>query len=200
MKTDIGLDPEQAGIFWGETAPSEHFAQFYNTEDEFLATSTAFVGEGLVAGESAIVIVSPEHERALRFQLTEAGIDLESALYEDRYIAVDAEESLASFMVNGWPDDQLFADMIAGLISRATVENRRARAFSDLVALLWAQGHPGATVRLEHLWNQFCKSYDFPLFCAYPKIGFSKGPVQSLNEICLAHSRLLIPAEEEPQP
>lgn len=199
MKSQIGLNPEQAEMFWGEIAPSEHFAQFYDTEDEFLATLTSFVGDGLIAGESAIVVATPEHERALSFRLMEAGVELESARNEDRYITVDAEETLATFMVNGWPDDQLFADAVAGLISRATANNRRARAFGEMVAMLWARGQAGATVRLEHLWNQFCKSYAFPLFCAYPKAGFTKGPVQSLNDICLAHSKLLIRAADEPE-
>jgi hypothetical protein len=48
--------------------------------------------------------------------------------------------------------------------------------FGEMVALLWARGQAAATVRLEHLWQQFCKEHAFSVFCAYPKAGFTKHP------------------------
>ena len=34
-----------------------------------------------------------------------------------------------------------------------TSRRKTSRAFGEMVALLWAKRHIGATVRLEHLWN-----------------------------------------------
>lgn len=183
--------------FAREPAAPEHIAHFYEDEPQLLRALSSFVAEGLDAGESAIVIATPEHELALRFWLLEAGIDVAWALAEDRYIPLDAEETLSKFMVNGWPDGQLFADLVGQLMNRAVGNGqRRTRAFGEMVALLWARGQAGATVRLEDLWNQFSRSYSFPLLCAYPIAGFVKGPLSSLGEICAAHSTCVVDDED----
>lgn len=183
--------------FAQEPAAPEHIAHFYEDEPQLLRALSSFVAEGLDAGESAIVIATPEHEIALRFWLLEAGIDVAWALAEDRYIPLDAEETLSKFMVNGWPDGQLFADLVGQLMNRAVGNGqRRTRAFGEMVALLWARGQAGATVRLEDLWNQFSRSYSFPLLCAYPIAGFVKGPLSSLGEICAAHSTCVVDDED----
>jgi MEDS: MEthanogen/methylotroph, DcmR Sensory domain len=183
-------DP-QSQIFWGEIAPCEHLAQFYEHDGVLIDTLTGFIGGGLEKGESTIVIATPAHLRSLEQALLRSNVDLTRALIEDRYIALDAETTLARFMVGNWPDDQLFAELVGSLIRRATKNDRRVRAFGEMVALLWARGDSAATVRLEHLWNQVCLSRSFSLFCAYPKAGFTKDPQESLAAICAAHSRVI---------
>jgi hypothetical protein len=120
---------------------------------------------------------------------------VEAALEEDRYIPLDAEDMLAKVMVNGWPDGQRFANLLGRVMKKAVAGHRRTRAFGETVALLWAHGQTGATVRLEDLWNQFCRSYSFPLLCSYPKAGFTKRPLRA-DEICAAHSRLITGSEK----
>ncbi len=187
-----GINSSRSSVFWGEIAPYEHIAQFYEDESQLLHNLTGFVGGGLMAGESVIVIATPEHEAGLRRELIRCGIDLDSAAAEDRYIPLNAEIALATFMMNGWPDSRRFANLIEWLIARATAEKRRARAFGEMVALLWERGQVGATVHLEFLWNQFCRNYAFPLFCAYPKAGFTEMPLQSIGAICKAHSKVIV--------
>lgn len=170
-------------------AAPEHIAHFYKKEEQLIRTLSAFVLEGFTLGESSIVIATPGHEAALRFSLASAGIDVDLAQKEDRYIPLDAEETLSRFMVNGWPDDQRFANLVGEMMKRAMPGKRRTRAFGEMVALLWAQGQTGATVRLEDLWNQFSQSYSFPLLCAYPVTVFTKGPLLFVREICAAHSQ-----------
>ena len=72
-------------------------------------------------------------------------------------------------MINNWPDENLFRLLVIGLLHRAKRNKRPVRAFGEMVALLWAQGFNGATVQLEHLWNNFCETEAFSLFCAYPR-------------------------------
>jgi ribosomal protein L15 len=61
-----------------------------------------------------------------------------------------------------------------------------------MVAMLWGQGHNGATVRLEHLWHELCREEAFSLFCAYPRSGFTKDVEASIQEICSAHSKVIV--------
>jgi hypothetical protein len=66
---------------------------------------------------------------------------------------------------------------VSGLLARARANGRRVRAFGEMVALLWEQGHHSATVRLEPQWGSFCRRETFPLFCAclMKRIRFSFG-------------------------
>lgn len=186
-----GQSISKSSVFWGEIAPCEHIAQFYTGDSALVETLIGFVSAGLNAGEGVIVIATSEHLSALNRGLVEAGIELPAAIIHDRYIPLEAESALRNFMVDRWPDEHLFADFVAGVIGRASSGGRRVRAFGEMVALLWARGQGGATVRLEHLWGQFCRNYRFSLLCSYPKAGFTKDPGQSLAEICAAHSQTI---------
>jgi hypothetical protein len=178
-------------VFWGEMSPCDHSVQIYGTDEAFLDALEGFVARGLHQGESAIVIATPEHRTSLRHRLHAQGLDLDEAAARDQYISLDAEATLAEFMRASWPDDGLFAGCVARLIARARTHGRSVRAFGEMVAILWAQGHSGATVRLEHLWHQVCREHAFPLFCAYPRTGFTQNASASLEEICATHDRLL---------
>lgn len=181
-------------VFWGEMAPCEHLLQIYEDDAVLLDTLTGFVAGGLQSGESAVVIATAPHLEELERRLAAAGVDVAAARSDDQFIALRADRTLARFMVQGWPDENRFNEVISEIVVRARGRGRRVRAFGEMVALLWAQGHVGATVRLEHLWNKLCKAEAFSLFCAYPKAGFTKDSVVSLADICAAHTRQITAA------
>ncbi|MDZ4685882.1 MAG: MEDS domain-containing protein [Planctomycetaceae bacterium] len=178
-------------VFWGEIAPCEHLVQIYADDAAFLDALEGFVGGGIRAGDAVIVIATASHHNALEDRLGAAGVDLDAAIEQLAYIPLDAEVALSRFMVNDWPDEALFNRMVTELIAAASQGGRRVRAFGEMVAILWAQGHSGATVRLEHLWNKYCRDENLSLFCAYPKSGFTKDAAVSLREICAAHTKVL---------
>jgi len=178
-------------IFWGEIAPCEHLVQIYQDDGVFLDSLQGFVAGGLEMNDGVIVIATAEHLAALEDRLLKQGISLHIARSRDQYIALEAEETMSQFMVNGWPDDVLFERMVTRLLERARGRDRRVRAFGEMVAVMWGQGLNGATVRLEHLWHKFCQREAFSLFCAYPRSGFTQDADASMKEICDTHSRVL---------
>jgi len=178
-------------VFWAEMSPCDHSIQIYEGDETFLDALEHFVAGGLQQGESAIVIATPEHRSSLQGRLEARGFDLIDAMARNQYIAVDADATLSQFMRGDWPDDDLFADCVHALIARARADGRPVRAFGEMVALLWAHGQAGATVRLEHLWHGLCQELAFPLFCAYPRCGFTQDATFALEEICATHDRLL---------
>jgi len=91
---------------------------------------------------------------------------------------------------DGWPDDERFFDVIGSTITRAKRGGRAVRAFGEMVALLWAQGHNRATLRLEQLWNEMIREQSLAVFCAYPRIGATRDLTESLADVCAAHSKV----------
>jgi hypothetical protein len=121
-----------------------------------------------------------------------AGIDVEAATAEDRLVILSAQDVLDRFMLRGSPDEPLFEMVISEVIDRARgPSGRRVRAFGEMVALLWARGNQPAAVRLEYLWNRLLRRERFPLFCAYPRFGFTEELVLSVDAVCSAHTRVL---------
>lgn len=188
MATDAA---PRAKAFWGEIAPCDHLVQIYENELAFLDVLSGFVAGGLQAGDAIIVIATQDHRQALEKRLEACAIDVESARQVDSYISLDAAETLSTFMVDNWPDEERFKETVSGLLKRAGAQGRNIRAFGEMVALLWAQGHCAATVRLEYLWHRFCEAGGFSLLCAYPKSGFTTDAADSIRQICDAHSHVL---------
>jgi MEDS: MEthanogen/methylotroph, DcmR Sensory domain len=182
---------KEPDIFWGEIAPCDHLVQIYEDDATFLDTLVSFVMAGLRTGESVIVIATAAHLTGLENRLGAEGLNTSSLRLAGQYLPFDAKETLSKFMVNGWPDEKLFRQTVAELLARARRHGGKVRAFGEMVALLWAEGYNGATVRLEHLWNDFCQTELFCLFCAYPRAGFTKNVNESIKEICATHSKVV---------
>jgi hypothetical protein len=191
---DTKVEPWQRSnlqVFWGELAPCDHVVQIYENDKVFLDSLEGFIGSGILAGESVIIIATKDHLKSMNERLTNQGFDIDSLIANDRFIGLEAKEALSQFMVNDWPDEQLFFKMVTTVFKRAQKNSRKVRAFGEMVALLWQQGFNGATVQLENLWNQFHKKGAFPLFCAYPKTGFTQDMTASIRTICCEHSKII---------
>jgi hypothetical protein len=183
--------------FWAEIAPCEHAVQIYENDKVFLDSLEGFVGSGLIAGDSIIIIATSEHLIALEERLAKQGFDINSLSSMDQYIGVDAKEALSHFMVNNWPQEDFFTEFIAKLLKRAQRNNNKVRAFGEMVSILWQQGLNAATVQLENLWNELHKNVQFTLFCAYPKAGFTQDINTSIDIICSSHTKII---EGSPKP
>ena len=178
-------------VFWGEIAPCDHLVQIYESDKYFLDTLEGFAGCGLLSGDSVVIIATQIHLDGLNTRLQKQGFNLNHIKTTDQYIPIEANEALSKFLVNNWPDEKLFNDFVSEVVARAKVNGRKVRAFGEMVAVLWEQGHNGATVQLENLWHQFHSKDQFSLYCAYPKSGFTQNAHESVNAICSAHSVMI---------
>ena len=178
-------------VFWGEMSPCEHVVQIYGDDRVFLDGLEGFIGNGLRMGESGIVIATAMHLHGLEKRMRQNGIDVDAAKAQHRYIPRLAEDTLAEFMVDDWPDEARFIESMGNIIKLARGDDgHKVRAFGEMVAILWARGLHAATIHLELLWNKVLASERFPLFCAYPRDTFSKNATESIVEICRLHSRV----------
>jgi hypothetical protein len=122
------------------------------------------------AGEpgTAILIATPEHCRLITDRMARAGIDVQAARASGSFVVLDASETLASLMVEGWPDAAAFWRTMSPVLKRALARPGEVRVFGEMVALLWAADQTAAAVDLEALWNELARQYSFSLLCAYP--------------------------------
>ena len=156
-------------------AMDEHSVQFYEADDFLLAGVTRFVAAGISDGDGAIVIATQAHREDLETRLVNRGLDLNAARRRGSYVALDAAETLAKFMVGDRPDPARFEQSVGSVIERAIKGPplRRVRAFGEMVALLWADGKPEAAIKLETLWNDLGRRQTFSLLCGYPMHAFA---------------------------
>lgn len=175
--------------------PAQHVVQFYETAPFLLDTVRDFASTGLRAGEAVIVIATPAHCLGLDERLKAAGLDLDGARARGQYVALDAAETLAQFMIDGQPDPARFADAIGGTVAKVAVRFPRVRAFGEMVALLAEDGQFGAATRLERLWNELQETYAFSLLCAYSLEVFGgEQDAGRFERICDEHAGV-VPAE-----
>jgi PAS domain S-box-containing protein len=174
---------------------SDHFVQFYETDEFLIDSVNGFVAAALDAGNSSLVIATLEHRVAIERKLTASGISVAAAIESGQYVALDAADTLSKLMADGLPSPLLFQQYLGGIVSRLAQDGRRVHAFGEMVALLWANGNRHAAIRLEELWNELGKALRFTLFCAYPMSAFGdESCAVPFNGICACHSRV-IPAE-----
>jgi PAS domain S-box-containing protein len=180
---------------WKSIGATEHFVQFYES-DLFLADSVSgYLADGFASGLPGIVVATRAHRQAINRGLKERGVDVAAARARGDYIALDAAETHAKFLVDGMPERNRFRATLEALFMGFSGESRSARVFGEMVALLWAQGNQEGAIRLEELWNELRETHAFALFCAYPLSGFENvSDAQGFEGICTCHSRV-IPAE-----
>jgi len=177
---------------------ADHVVRFYETDAFLLDAVATFCADAILADGAALVVATPQHRAGIAERLRARGL-LDAADTQDAYLALDAAETLSQFTIDNEVDAARFTEVIGGAISRAAQHGRQVRVFGEMVALLVADGHPAAALRLEELWNDLQRaahpSDAFSLFCAYPIDHFGGEDHQELfAEVCAAHSEA-IPAE-----
>ena len=144
-----------------------HSVHFYDRPSSLIDRVCEFVREGFRGGDAAIIICTPEHLQSVDGCLGARGFDIAALRASGQYVALDAAQTLAEFMVAGWPDRRRFSDVVGGQLLRTHATYPRVRAFGEMVALLWAQGQSRAALELEDLWNELLGHHPFSLMCAY---------------------------------
>jgi hypothetical protein len=174
--------------------PEEHVVQLYGNDDWLLMRNVGrFLSQGLNRGDGLLVIATAEHRTTVTGKLREES-SYSKAVLEGRLVFLDAETTLARFMVNGAPDPELFRGIVGEALRgvRARAVHTGVRAYGEMVGLLWKAGAYAAAVRVEELWNDLLRSSEVSLFCAYPIDVFSPEFQSSkVDALLCAHTHLL---------
>ena len=177
----------------------DHLVQFYASDEFLVEMVCAFLVPSLRNGDAAIVAATAAHRHAFDSALADAGIDVEAAVREGRYVTFEASDLLSRFMIAGTPDATCFRDTIGAVMDDVSGDgDRTVRVYGEMVALLYDDGDVDAAVALEDLWNDLADSHAFELLCAYPMRLFAdERDTAAFAHICDQHSAV-IPCEGYP--
>jgi signal transduction histidine kinase len=186
--------------FFSMSAPTANLAQpelghavrFYSDEVSFFDELVDFVCAVLRSHEPVIVVATDPHCNLIRQTLANKGCDP----VRNPLVLLDAEATLARFMVNNQPDAPRFRDIMLRTLARARGgydrNEQRVTIFGEMVALLSAEGNPETALELEELWNDFARTQRFSLICAYP-VRLFEDPEHwdAFSKVCGTHSCVL---------
>lgn len=175
------------------SASSGHFhaVRFYEDEQSLYRIVSDFVGDGLVAGHPAVVIATPLHREEISRALHALSFDVSRLLANGELLMLDAEETLSTFMKDGFPDPVAFRQSVGSVLDGATAGRPKAtlRAYGEMVDCLWKNDAAAAAIRLEVLWNQLANTCDFSLLCGYSMGNFYKHG--AYEDICGQHTHVM---------
>jgi signal transduction histidine kinase/CheY-like chemotaxis protein len=195
------MEPEKSDSLIDDPgAPHPHIVQFYEN-DEYLSSAVAgFLADGLNVGQPAIAIATPTHRRAIHTRLQGMGLDPDQLATTGQLVMLDARETLSLFMDGAHIDQQKFRTYLSSMIERNPGGAKTtARAFGEMVDLLWQDGNLDGAIELEELWNDLARTFSFSLLCSYAMAGFSReAHAARFQDVCRAHTHV-IPAESYTQ-
>ena len=171
-----------------------HAVQFYKDELSLAGTVANFLAEGVGDGQPGLVIATPAHAESITRELAQSGLDVETLRTTGELQFFDARKTLASFMTGPWPDPVLFRSRIGEVIEHLCGRRKPCpiRAYGEMVDLLWQDGNADAAIKLEILWNQLARSYEFSLLCGYAVGHFYKETRDPrYRDVCGQHSHVI---------
>jgi len=170
-----------------------HEALFYSDDRQLLDGLSQFIGVALKSGNAAVAIATHSHRESLARGLQADGVDIAAAIEQGRYIALDAADTISTFMVDGMLEPVRFLESFGKLIVKAASAagrgHPRVAFFGECPDLLWKRGNPEAAIQDEKLGNQLLKTYDVDFLCGYSLDSF-QGDMGSytFKKICAEHS------------
>ena len=180
------------GLGDADRSGTGHYVQFYDDDAVLLSSVGAYLLEHLRRGAAGIVIATREHLLALERACGVQHVDLGEARQRGQYRAIDATEMLDQLMADDWPSGERFKALIEPLFDNTSASYRKIVAFGEMVGLLWRSGRFGAAIRLEELWNELRSRVPFGLYCAYPLHADPTAPAKLLQEVCTAHTAVIV--------
>jgi PAS domain S-box-containing protein len=126
----------------------------------------AFVAKAVRQDHPAVVVVDDLHRNDVAEQMLLQGVDVASAVAENRLTMLDAAELLPQVMRDGMPDALIFDECISRYLSHVEAP-RRLHIYTEMSDRLAAQGELAATLRLEELWNNLVQRRGVVVMCGY---------------------------------
>src|SRR3989337_3038299 len=95
-----------------------HAVRFYEDAASLAKMVAGFIAEGFITDHPAILIATPEHRHAITQQLQAMSFNVDHLTSQGNLLVLDANETLATFMVDGMPNAQRFEETMLPVIDK----------------------------------------------------------------------------------
>jgi len=171
----LGGRAVQQGTHRSSSNPRRHEAVFYSTKEQSVDDWVSTAEDALTSGATFIVLAFDERRHRLQAVLEARGVNVARAIRDGRFIAMDVEEAISQWMVDGMPDEARFWPAVTSVMLAAarasTSERPHVVACGECAPSLCEQGDAEAAIRLEQLWDEVAAIYNLDVFCGYSSDG-----------------------------
>jgi len=181
------------GLEVPETTTARHEVMFYSDERDFLEILADFIRTNMNSGKTAIVVATKSYRDDLIERLKTEPLDIDGAILERTYIALDSADTLRAMMVHGVPDRARLFESVGGIIDLASKAKKPGQhgvaVCGQCAPLLLAKGEAETAIQVEKLWDELTKTRGIDLMCAYPMSSFRGGQEDPVfQRVCAEHS------------
>ena len=178
--------------------PSGHIVQLYQDADFYCEAISHFAAEGLVRGESIIIVATGPNWANISRRLEGKGFDTSELFRRGQLTLLDADATLPKFMAGNMPDGEIFKPLAKEAIAKARSGGKysRVRWWGEMVNVLYVNGNLRGSNRLEEFFDEVGHEESVPMFCSFLMDKFDpKIYEEAFGNICRTHSHV-IPAED----
>jgi hypothetical protein len=169
----------------------DHVVHFYDDPEAHVRTVSDHLGAALAGGD--VVVIVARAARCTEFESGFAGhgLDVGTLRRDRRLVTVDADATLAQFMVGSSPDPDRFESVVGGLLRSVTLGGQ-VHVYGEMVSVLWEAGNVSGAIELEDLWVRLSSEMAFSLICGYASTrSLDSAGVDAFAEVCDRHSAVI---------
>jgi hypothetical protein len=171
-----------------------HIVQLYQDDDFYGEAISHFAAEGLVRGESIILVATRPHWENISRRLHGKGFDTAALFRQGQLTLLDADATLPKFMDGNTPDGAIFKPLAKQTIERARAGGKypRVRWWGEMVNVLYVNGNPGGSNRLEQFFDEVAHEERIAIFCSFLMDKFDPGIYdEAFGHVCGTHSHVI---------
>ncbi|HEX4333546.1 MAG TPA: MEDS domain-containing protein [Usitatibacter sp.] len=181
-----------------EPGPDGHIVQLYQDEEFYGEAISHFAAEGLVRGESIILVATRPNWKNISARLSAKGFQPDQLFAQGQLTLLDADETLPKFMRGNEPDGAIFKPLAKETIAKARQGGKfpRVRWWGEMVNVLYVDGNPRGSNHLEQFFDQVAHEEQVAIFCSFLMDKFDpKIYDEAFGHVCCTHSHV-IPAND----
>jgi len=181
-----------------EPGEDGHIVQLYQDDGFFGEAVSHFAAEGLLRGESVVLVATQPHWANVSARLRAKGFDTEQLFRQGQLIRLDADATLPTLMAGQLPDETRFKPLARETIAKARAggKYRRVRWWGEMVYLLYASGNTRASTRMDELIGEIAHEERVPVFCSFLMDKLDPAIYdEAFPAVCRTHSHV-VPADD----
>ena len=172
---------------------SYHAVQFFGEDKTLFETAAAFLGQGFLERQPALIIATSQHAAGILNELQQLMIDVNRARRLGDLVVFDAHRMLETMIDGEIPNPTKIEETFVSLFT--TMTQRRGhrpsiRLYGEGVDVLWKQGRFDTAIRLEVVWHNLCARYPIATLCGYAMRNFLN-ETMLFEEVCRQHTHVL---------